>query len=99
MGKKSFNYTIFFAIGNFAVFVVIYTISIIFVIKIIDILILRILLIGVLYFACSFLELKILIRVVNPAIEFFLPESYKKEKELNVQEYREFLKEMSKKKR
>jgi len=99
MGEKKFDYSIFYAIANFTVFLVIYIFCIIFVILKVDSLILKIILSIACFFACSFFELRILMRLINPLVDLFLPESYKKEQELNAQEYREFCEEMYKKRK
>jgi hypothetical protein len=86
---KSFDYSIFYLIANLIVFLALYLLSLYFLIINIQSLLMQILLGIMMLPMCAFIEYKVLIRVINPIVEFILPQSYKDKQAENAIKFRE----------
>lgn len=81
--NKKHDYTIWYAIINFICFLIIYAVSIMLFFSFIYIVIIRIIGAIILYFICSFIEKKLLMKYINYIVMFFFPKEIRqKEKEL-----------------
>lgn len=90
------DYTIWYAIINFIVFLIIYIYSIKLLFVLIKSMIVRIIGVVILYFFCSFLEQKLLMQFVNFVITLFFPKEVREHQQRLGREIKKLRKEISK---
>ena len=98
MEKDKKDYSIRFEIGNLVCFVIIYLISIILVWKIVKIILIRVLMLPILFYICGQVEIRFMVRIINPIIVLTLPKDIRKKERFLWKEIRKEEKEKKSKK-